>query len=86
LEGNTFLEGKDCSFLNKFKTNFSGHNKILGAQKSWGALPPNAPLATGLLVKQKFRTGMKILLHHFLVKKKQIRRLTNQCIQHKHKV
>jgi len=26
-----------------FKTNFSGHNKI------WGALPPNVPVAMGLL-------------------------------------
>jgi len=78
LEGNTFLRGK----LNKFY----GHNKILEAQKIWEALPPNAPLATGLLVKQKLCTWMKILLHHFLVKQKQIRRLTSQCIQHKHKV
>jgi len=31
-----------------------GHNKLLGAQKSWGVLPPNSPLASGLLVKQKF--------------------------------
>jgi len=53
LEGNTFLRGQDCNFLYKFKTNFSGHNKILGAQKSWGALPPNAPLGYGPACKAK---------------------------------
>jgi len=25
-----------------FETNFSRHNKILGAQKIWGLLPPNS--------------------------------------------
>jgi len=43
LEGNTFLLGKDFSFYYKFKTNFSGHYKILGAQKNWGEPPPNNP-------------------------------------------
>jgi len=46
-----------------FKTNFLGTIKFWG-HKNWGALPPNAPLATGLLVKQKFRTWMKILLRY----------------------
>jgi len=33
-----------------FKTNFSGHNTILGAQKCLGTRPPNAPVATGLVL------------------------------------
>jgi len=36
-----------------FKTNFSGHNKILGPQKNWGALPPNVPLGYGPACKAK---------------------------------
>jgi len=41
-----------------FKTNFSGHNKI-GEHCPW--MPH---LATGLPVKKKFCTWMKILLHY----------------------
>jgi len=41
-----------------FKTNFSGHNKI-------GEHCPGMPLlATGLPVKQKFPTWMKMFLHY----------------------
>jgi len=39
-----------------FKPNFSGHNK------TGEYYPRMPPLATGLPVKQKFRTWMKILL------------------------
>jgi len=41
-----------------FKTNFSGHNEI---GEHCLRMPP---LTTGLPVKQKFRTWMKILLHY----------------------
>jgi len=58
LEENTFLWGQDFSFYYMFKINFSGHNKI-GEHG-----PRMPPLATGLPVKQKFRSGMKILLHY----------------------
>jgi len=50
-----------------FRAIFSGHKKIFGAQKNWGALHPNTPVATGLPVKQNFRTWMKILLHYVFV-------------------
>jgi len=36
-----------------FKTNFSGHNKILGTHKNWGALSPNATLGYGPICKEK---------------------------------
>jgi len=55
------------------KTDFSGRNKILRAQKIGEHCPRMPPLATGLLVKQKFHTWMKILLHYFLAKQKQSR-------------
>jgi len=44
---NAHLEGQDFCFYCMFETIFSGHNKIWGAQSTW-ALPPNAPVATGL--------------------------------------
>jgi len=46
-----------------FETNISGH-KNLGPQKIGDHCPRMSPLATGLLVKQKFRTWMKLLLHY----------------------
>jgi len=49
-----------------FKKNFSGHNKILGLQKIGDHCPRMIPLTTGLLVKQKFRTWMKRLLHDII--------------------
>ena len=54
--------GQDFSFYYMFKTNFSGHKKILG-HKKLGSTTPDCPLATGLPVKQTFRTWIKILLH-----------------------
>jgi len=39
----TFLGGPDCCFHHMFKTNSSGHNKLLGAQKSRGRVDPNTP-------------------------------------------
>ena len=58
LGGNTFSRGRDFSFYYTFKKNFSGYNMI--GEHS----PRMPPLATGLPVKQKFRTWMKILLHY----------------------
>jgi len=52
------LRGQDFSFYYMFRTNFSVHNKI-GEH-----CPRRPPLATGLPVKQKFRTWMKILQHY----------------------
>jgi len=47
-----------------FKTKFSGHNQILGPQKIGEHCPQMSSLATGLLVKQNFRTWMEIRLHY----------------------
>jgi len=54
LGGNTFLLGQDFDFYCMFKTNFSGHKKILGTQKDWVALPPNAPLGNAPACKATF--------------------------------
>ena len=42
-----FLGGQDFCFYYMFKPNFSGHNKISGAQKIFGALFLNAPRGYG---------------------------------------
>jgi len=47
-----------------FKTIFFWAQKSFWGTKNLGALLPNALLATGLPVKQNFRTWMKILLRY----------------------
>jgi len=51
-----------------FKTNFSGRNKIWGGTKKFrGALPPNAPLGYGPVVRsghnQDCGTGAQAILY-----------------------
>jgi len=50
---NTFLRGQDSWFYYMFKSNFSGRNKIWGAQKKfWGYYSQMPPVAMGVIATQ----------------------------------